>query len=95
MHVMSAYEAKARFGQLLDTARNEPVMIEKHGRGVAVVISREEYESIQEMKLQQLQSEIQSGLEDLSEGRFETIDPGHAEEFTESVKSRARSRLEK
>jgi prevent-host-death family protein len=41
---MSAREAKNAFGLLIDTARAEPVLIEKHGRGVVVVISIEEYE---------------------------------------------------
>lgn len=44
MKTMSAREAKNAFGLLIDTARAEPVLIEKHGRGVVVVISIEEYE---------------------------------------------------
>lgn len=43
---MSAKEAKNGFGLLLDTARAEPVTIEKHGRAVVVVISIEEYERL-------------------------------------------------
>ena len=46
MRKISANEAKARFGQLLDTARREPVTIEKHGRPVAVVISVEDYQEL-------------------------------------------------
>lgn len=46
VRTISANEAKARFGQLLDTARREPVVIEKHGRAVAVVISIEDYEEL-------------------------------------------------
>jgi prevent-host-death family protein len=44
MKTMSAKEAKNAFGLLIDTARAEPVMIEKHGRGVVVVVAVEEYE---------------------------------------------------
>jgi prevent-host-death family protein len=44
MKTMSAREAKSGFGLMIDTARAEPVLIEKHGRGVVVVISVEEYE---------------------------------------------------
>ena len=40
MQSFSAHDAKAHFGKLLDTARREPVTIEKHGRAVAVVISK-------------------------------------------------------
>ena len=43
MKSMSAKEAKNGFGLLLDTARAEPVTIEKHGRPVVVVLSTEEY----------------------------------------------------
>lgn len=46
MKTMSAREAKNGFGLLIDTARAEPVRIEKHGRGVVVVLSVEEYERL-------------------------------------------------
>jgi prevent-host-death family protein len=45
---MSARDAKNTFGLLLDTARAEPVAIEKHGRAVVVVLSVEEFERLQE-----------------------------------------------
>ncbi|MCZ8158327.1 MAG: type II toxin-antitoxin system Phd/YefM family antitoxin [Rhizobiaceae bacterium] len=48
MRTMSAREAKNAFGLLLDTARAEPVVIEKHGRGVVVVLAIEEYERLTE-----------------------------------------------
>ncbi len=47
MKAMSAREAKNAFGLMIDTARAEPVLIEKHGRGVVMVISVEEYERLQ------------------------------------------------
>jgi len=43
---MSAREAKNGFGLMIDTARAEPVLIEKHGRGVVIVVSVEEYERL-------------------------------------------------
>lgn len=46
MKSMSAKDAKNAFGLLLDTARAEPVTIEKHGRRVVVVLSVEEYERL-------------------------------------------------
>ena len=45
MKTMSAREAKNGFGLMIDTARAEPVLIEKHRRGV-VVFSVEEYERL-------------------------------------------------
>lgn len=46
MRTMSAREAKNGFGLMIDTARAEPVLIEKHGRGVMVVVLVEEYERL-------------------------------------------------
>lgn len=46
MKTMSAREAKNGFGLMIDTARAQPVLIEKHGRGVVVVVAVEEYERL-------------------------------------------------
>lgn len=46
MKTMSAKDAKNAFGLLLDTARAQPVTVEKHGRPVVVVLSVEEYERL-------------------------------------------------
>jgi len=44
MKTFSAREAKYNFGRLIDIARAEPVVIEKHGRPVVVVVAVEEFE---------------------------------------------------
>ena len=49
MKRISAKNAKNGFGRLLDTARAEPVVIEKHGRPVIVVLAIEEYERLKEL----------------------------------------------
>ena len=41
--VFTAKEAKNNFGRLLDEARRSPVAINKNGRKVAFVISKEDY----------------------------------------------------
>lgn len=46
MQTLSAKEAKYQFGKLIDTARAEPVTVEKHGRAVVVVLAIEEYERL-------------------------------------------------
>lgn len=46
MKSFPAREAKYNFGRLLDTARAEPVVVEKHGRAVVVVMAVEEYERL-------------------------------------------------
>jgi prevent-host-death family protein len=42
MKVMSAREAKNRFGEFLDAARREPVLVTKNDRPVAIMISIED-----------------------------------------------------
>ena len=46
MNSISARKAKDSFGRLIDTARAGPVVIEKHGRPVVVVLAVEEYERL-------------------------------------------------
>jgi prevent-host-death family protein len=46
MNSISANEAKDSFGRLTDTACTAPVVIDKHGRPVVVVVSVEEYERV-------------------------------------------------
>ena len=48
MHSMSAKDAKYGFGHLIDLARSEPVVVEKHGRPVVVVLAIEEYERLRD-----------------------------------------------
>ncbi len=56
MDALSANEAKTHFGDMLLKAQRAPIQINKNGRPVAVVISVDEYESIEALKLQLLQS---------------------------------------
>lgn len=46
MKRLSAAEAKNAFGHLIDLARHEPVLVEKHNRPVVVVLSIEEYDRL-------------------------------------------------
>jgi len=48
MTAFSATEAKNKFGELLEAAHREPVEISKKGRPVAVLLSMEAYEEMQE-----------------------------------------------
>lgn len=51
MTVLSAREAKYNFGRLIDTARAGPVVVEKHGRPVVVVLSVKEYKRLKAVEL--------------------------------------------
>jgi prevent-host-death family protein len=46
MKILSAKDAKYGFGRLIDLARAAPVLIEKHGRPVVVVMAIEEFERL-------------------------------------------------
>ena len=58
MDNLSANEAKTQFGDLLLKAQRAPVQINKNGKPVVVVISIDEYESIEALKLRFLQSRV-------------------------------------
>lgn len=47
---VSSKDAQSRFGELVDSAQKEPVVITRHGRVVAVVLSKEDYERFQAME---------------------------------------------
>jgi prevent-host-death family protein len=91
MRSMSAHDAKARFGQLLDAARVAPVTINKHGRAVAVVMSKEEFDSIEALKLEKLRSEVQKGLQAIERGDYVEIERSEIRQFGDSIKSEGRS----
>jgi len=46
MKTMTANEAKQSFGRVLEAAQRGPVMIRKHNREAAVVVSMEEWERL-------------------------------------------------
>jgi len=54
MRSISATEAKQNLAALLDTVQREPVMIRRHDRDVAVVISPEEFERIRRANIEEL-----------------------------------------
>lgn len=87
MQRFSAHDAKARFGKLLDTARREPVTIEKHGRAVAVVMSKEEFDDIEAMRLEHLRAEVQIGLDASAAGEVVDVDERSLDQFVDSIMS--------
>lgn len=89
---MSAHDAKARFGQLLDAARREPVAIEKHGRPVAVVMSKEDYDEIEAGKLERLRAEVAEGLAALERGDYVEVDVGELDALADDIKAEGRKR---
>ena len=74
MDTLSANEAKTQFGDMLLKAQRAPVQINKNGKPVVVVISMDEYENIEALKLQILQSRAAQAKMDIEAGN--TIDGG-------------------
>ena len=70
MDALSANDAKTHFGNLLLKAQQAPIQINKNGKPVAVVISMEEYESIEALKLQLLRSRATQAKADIEEGNI-------------------------
>jgi prevent-host-death family protein len=94
MKPMSANEAKKHFGELLDTARREPVTVEKHGRRVAVMMSAEDFDDIQQIKLERLRAEIDIGRQQLARGEGRLISSkDEMDELFEQIIQEGRKRL--
>ena len=55
MQTVSATEAKQSFAALLDKAQREPVVIRRHDRDVAVIVSAEEYERLRDLYVRELE----------------------------------------
>lgn len=85
MQRFTAHEAKARFGALLDTARREPVAIEKHGRAVAVLMSTEDFDALETMKLERLRWEVQRGIDASAAGDVVEVDGDDLDRFIDTV----------
>ena len=68
MDTLSASEAKTHFGDLLIKAQRGPVQINKNGKSVAVVISAEDYESMEALKLRLVQARARQAEADIEAG---------------------------
>ncbi len=68
MEALSANEAKTQFGDMLLKAQRAPVQINKNGKPVAIVISVDEYESIESLKLSLLQARADKAKGDINNG---------------------------
>lgn len=71
MKTFSASDAKREFGEVLLKAQKEPVKINKNGKPVAVVVSIEDFNQMQQSKEKQLMIDIQQGLNDVVQGNVQ------------------------
>ena len=72
MKTFTANEAKQQLGRVLDTARTGPVTITKHGRPEFVLTSKDDYDSMAELKYKHLKQEVQKGFDALDRGEYST-----------------------
>jgi len=70
MDALTANQAKTQFGDLLLRVQREPVLISRNGKPAAVVISAEEYERIEQLKQQALQSRARQARDDIAAGNL-------------------------
>ncbi|HGN0870254.1 TPA: type II toxin-antitoxin system Phd/YefM family antitoxin [Providencia alcalifaciens] len=68
MHALSANEAKTHFGDMLLKAQRAPIQINRNGKPVAVVMSAEDYQNFEAMKLQLLQARAAQAKADIAAG---------------------------
>lgn len=72
MLALSANDAKTQFGDMLMKVQRAPIQINKNGKPVAVVLSVDEYQSIETLKLRLLQTRAIIAVEDINNGK--TVD---------------------
>ena len=75
MQIITANKAKTQFGDMLLKVQRAPIQINKNGNPVAVVISVDEYKSIEALKLQFLQSRVTKSKEDIQAGHLVDGEP--------------------
>ncbi|MEA1888879.1 MAG: type II toxin-antitoxin system Phd/YefM family antitoxin [Pseudomonadota bacterium] len=70
MRTITANDAKTQFGEMLMKAQRAPIQINKNGKPVAVVISVDEYKSIETLKLSLLKSRAIKAKDDIQNGNM-------------------------
>ena len=70
MQALTANDAKTQFGDMLLKAQREPVQINKNGKPVAVVISMDVYQQMEEVKFTLLQERAVRAKLDIENGNL-------------------------
>jgi prevent-host-death family protein len=72
MITVTSVEAQNKFGQLLDTVQREPVIITRHGRATAYMVSPQDMQDLQDLQAARLKrSEAVAEFE----AHFARVDP--------------------
>ena len=68
MESLSANAAKTHFGDLLLKAQRQPVQIKKNGKAVAIVLSVDDYQCFETLKMNELTNRVEQAKKDLMAG---------------------------
>ncbi|MGG5218351.1 type II toxin-antitoxin system Phd/YefM family antitoxin [Rahnella variigena] len=68
MKSLSANEVKTQFGDVLLRVQREPVQINRNGKPVAVMLSIEDYQMLEEVKMRLLKEKVSRAEADIARG---------------------------
>ena len=74
MEVFTANEAKNRFGEVLLKSQKTPIQVTRSGKPIAMIVSIDDYNATEELKLRYVREHIQGALEDIKNGNIEDGD---------------------
>ena len=69
MEVLTANEARVKFGDLLTRSQRGPIQITRSGKPVSVLISAENFALMEEMKMRYLKEKLAQAREDVANNR--------------------------
>ena len=69
METLTANEARVKFGDLLIKSQKGPVQITRSGKPISVMISADDYETMEEMKMRYLKEKLAQAKDDIDNGR--------------------------
>ena len=72
MQALSTNDVGSGFGEMLSTIEDEPIQIEQNGKPVAVVLSMEDYQQMEDLKLAMLKQRVANARKDIENG--DTVD---------------------
>lgn len=66
MVTVAATDVKNKFGQIMDQARREPVLVQNHGRDMVVILDHAEFQRLRQLEdlywIQRADEAMKSGL---------------------------------
>ena len=72
LETLTAQEARVRFGDLLLKSQKGPVQITRSGKPISVMMSADDYKSLETLKMSHLKEKLARAQDDIDHGR--TVD---------------------